>query len=169
MDIRPLNEADHDTFLSLRLRALKDHPEAYQSSYEEEAIRPPEHFIQMLREKALPHDFILAAFTDGKGVAMLGFRQNDRRKIAHKGSIWGVYVAPEYRGQGLAKALMLRAMEIARECKGLEQIHLTVVSSNTNAHKLYLGLGFQDWGVEPDAIRINDEYEDEIHMVKYLK
>ena len=40
LDIRPLAEADADDFVRLRLRALKEHPEAFGSSYEEERIRP---------------------------------------------------------------------------------------------------------------------------------
>ncbi|MCX6071313.1 MAG: GNAT family N-acetyltransferase [Chloroflexi bacterium] len=53
-------------------------------------------------------------------------------------------VSQSQRGLGLGKALMLHAMEAARE----EQAHLLDLTSNPSrveANQLYLALGFQRW------------------------
>ena len=78
---------------------------------------------------------------------------------------FGVYVAPEGRGKGLGKSLMIELIGKAKNCVGLEQINLTVVSENSSAKKLYKSLGFKAYGVERNALKFNGQYFDEDLMV----
>ncbi|KAF3887174.1 MULTISPECIES: GNAT family N-acetyltransferase [Nostocales] len=55
--------------------------------------------------------------------------------------IFLLYVAPEYRRQGIAKALMLYVEEWAK-ARGDRQIALQVFESNTAAYNLYNQLGY---------------------------
>ncbi|MEW9698177.1 N-acetyltransferase family protein [Paenibacillus sp. SI8] len=86
-------------------------------------------------------------------------------KTAHKGNVFGMYVAPYNRGKGLGKSLMLELISKAKVCDGLEQINLTVVSVNSFAKQLYKSLGFELYGVEHNALKNNGQYFDEDLMV----
>lgn len=51
----------------------------------------------------------------------------------------------------------------------VEQLTLSIVKGNDPAATLYRKLGFQIYGVEPRALKTADGYNDEIHMIKFLK
>jgi ribosomal protein S18 acetylase RimI-like enzyme len=86
-------------------------------------------------------------------------------KTAHKGNVYGMFVEPEIQGRGLGKSLLLELIRKAKNCNGLEQINLTVVSNNEPAKKLYKSIGFQVYGVEKNALKFSGEYFDEDLMV----
>lgn len=53
-----------------------------------------------------------------------------------------VFIAPEFRGKGLGRVLMEKAEEYARS-KGVGRLYLGTHGTNTKAHKLYEGAGFE--------------------------
>ena len=64
--IRLLAPDDAAAYRALRLRALREHPDAFTSSFEEEDVRPPGWSETRLRpDPARPHDFFLGAFVQG--------------------------------------------------------------------------------------------------------
>lgn len=75
-------------------------------------------------------------------------------KLQHKASVFAVYVSPQKRGLGVGKALMLAVINKAQLLDGIEQINLTVVSSNLSAKRLYASLGFELFGTERKALKI---------------
>jgi ribosomal protein S18 acetylase RimI-like enzyme len=89
-------------------------------------------------------------------------------KSRHKGHVWGVYVTEARRGRGMGRALMGSLVDRARACQGLEQIILTVTTEQTAARRLYESLGFQKFGQEPRALRIDGRYVDEDYLVLML-
>jgi len=147
--IRQLVPADAETFLALRQRALTDHPDIYTSTAEEWNV-PLAHAIERIASNV-----VLGAFIDGRliGVVMLALIARRSTKQRHKTEIWSVYIAPEHRGKGLAKALMLTAIEEAKRL-GFMAIVLTVAEGNNDALKLYEKLGFVHFGTELGAIRL---------------
>lgn len=169
MIIRRLAEDDAGVFRELRLRALRESPEAFGSSYEETVGQPLASMAQRLRpDPDAPHDFVLGAFAPVL-VGMVGFRREQRRKTRHKGAIWGMYVAREMQGSGIGRALLERLLAKAREQPALEQITLYVVSSNLTARHLYASCGFTVYGVEPRALKLDDGYLDEDLMILQLQ
>ncbi len=88
-----------------------------------------------------------------------------RRKGQHKASVWGMYVAPKMRGQGIGKLLMQDLLQRSAAISGLEQVHLGVVTTNIAARSLYIALGFRVYGVEPHALKQDERYLDEELMV----
>ena len=58
------------------------------------------------------------------------------------GSIQNVGVLPEYRGLGLGRALVLKALAGFREAR-LRRVYLEVTADNTPAVRLYRSLGFR--------------------------
>jgi RimJ/RimL family protein N-acetyltransferase len=101
-------------------------------------------------------------------VGIVGLRREDRVNFAHKGLIWGVYVAPAARGKGVARELMLAALAFARGVPGLAKVNLHADAANVPAIALYESLGFVVFAREADGMRVNDRRTDELQMTLRL-
>jgi RimJ/RimL family protein N-acetyltransferase len=168
MTIRILNESDAQLYQEIRLSALKINPESFSSTYEREVKFTLETVVERLK----PDDdkFVLGAFVDRNLlVGIVTFMRESSPKTAHKGNVYGMFVVPKMRGHGLGKSLLLELIRKAKNCNGLEQINLTVVSNNEPAKKLYESLGFQVYGTEKNALKFIGEYFDEDLMVLKFK
>ncbi|WP_308807733.1 GNAT family N-acetyltransferase [Alkalicoccobacillus plakortidis] len=65
---------------------------------------------------------------------------------------------------------MKQAVQKAEANRGIEQIYLTVVSTNESAKKLYQSMGFKRYGVDKQALKLdNNVYLDEDLMVLDIK
>ncbi len=165
LELRKLTAEDAEAFWTLRVQALRDHPEAFGMSYEEALAQPMSDLVERFRgDLAKPDNFVVGAFDSSRLVGTVAFRRESMSKVRHKGMFWGVYVAPEMRGQGLGEALVRRAIKYAAALPGLEQIVLSVAKSSTVARKIYVSLGFEAFAYEPRALKIGDRYVDEEHM-----
>jgi ribosomal protein S18 acetylase RimI-like enzyme len=60
--------------------------------------------------------------------------------------IYGLGVLPEYRGKGLGRAILLRAIEKLKEAES-NAIMLQVAAENATALSLYKSCGFQETSV----------------------
>ena len=84
--------------------------------------------------------------------------------MQHKAFIWGIYVDPAHRKQGLGRRLMQTATQHGFETLEVEQLSLGVNANNPGALALYESLGFLRFGLEKNFMRIGETYYDEIHM-----
>jgi len=90
-------------------------------------------------------------------------------KFRHRANIVGMYVDLDNRGAGVGKALLIEAINKAKTIEGMEQLNLSVVTTNENAVKLYTSLGFEIFGTEKRALKLAEStYLDEHHMVLSL-
>ena len=160
--VRRLTHADLPAFRAVRLTALRQHPEAFGSSYEEESVLDLAGFARLVPETQPDAVFGGFAGTDLAGTA--GLVVHPRLKQRHKGHVVGVYVAPEHRQSGLARQLM-QAIIAAGQQADLALLHLAVTRGNEAARRLYLGLGFQIYGVERRALRVDGVWYDEELMM----
>ncbi|MDF2629058.1 MAG: family N-acetyltransferase [Symbiobacteriaceae bacterium] len=167
MEIRRLTEADWEGYRSLRLESLRTAPQAFGSDADEQSGLPPERWAARLAGGE--DEFILGAFAEGSLIGMAAFTREQRRKVRHKGNITGVYVTPAYRGRGVARALLNEVLCRVRNLPDLAQVLLCVVTENLHARELYRTLGFQVFGLEPRALKVDGRYLDEEHMVLYLQ
>jgi ribosomal protein S18 acetylase RimI-like enzyme len=171
MVIRALGAADAEIYWALRLRALREHPDAFGTSHEDVRDRPIASTRQMLREHWESEDrFVLGAFDDaGTLVGMVRLGRENGLKDRHKAALTSMYVASEARRQGIGKALVSDLIARARSLLRLEQILLAVTTTNAAARGLYRSLGFSSYGVEPHALRLPDgTYLDEELMILWL-
>jgi GNAT superfamily N-acetyltransferase len=65
-------------------------------------------------------------------------------------------VAPEWRGQGLGRALVTAAVELCRE-RGLGRISLLTDDDNHRAQALYASLGFRASSMVPMRLQLGPE------------
>ncbi|CAJ0791958.1 GNAT family N-acetyltransferase [Ralstonia holmesii] len=160
------NAADVADYRAIRLAALKDAPDAFGSTYEAEVGLSMEAFAERLATT-----IVLGAYEgdggDARIVGMAGFKQQTLAKLAHKGFVWGFYVAPAARGRGVGVALVERIVAAATGL--VQQLTLSVVQGNDAALALYERCGFETYGVEPRALKSTTGYADEVLMVRFLR
>ncbi|MBY0357732.1 MAG: GNAT family N-acetyltransferase [Candidatus Obscuribacterales bacterium] len=157
-EIRLLTEADLDQFWQLRLRALKEEPASFAASYEESAAMSQAQSKKYLESST--NAFVFGAFAP-QLVGMIGFYRRQGLKINHKGVIWGMYTAPEFRGKGIGKSLMQSAIAQATGFGDLKELLLVVGGHNKSAHGFYSACGFKTYAIEPKALRVGEDYFDD--------
>ncbi len=116
--IRPLTADNAERFWALRLRGLRGHPEAFGRSFEEERatalakVRP--------RIASPPDGFLLGAWRSDHLVGLVGVRRGAPKKQRHKVTFWGVYVASDVRGAGVARRRIAGRIKRRRALHELE-------------------------------------------------
>ncbi|TMW70330.1 GNAT family N-acetyltransferase [Alteribacter natronophilus] len=166
MTIMRLTEEHAEKLRRLRLEALKTNPESFSSSYEEEKHYTVEKYRRRLASSTA---VTLGYFHNAHQLAgMVSVVENEKLKMRHRADVFGMYVSPDVRGRGAGRNLLEEAIGTALRLREVEQLHLAVVKTNTPAVKLYRSLGFQEYGLEERALRVNGTYYDELLMVLSL-
>jgi ribosomal protein S18 acetylase RimI-like enzyme len=163
MNIRRLQPSDAATYRTLRLRALREHPDAFTSSFEEESLQP----VATSQKRLAGTVKMWGAFDGDALVGLVGLDREVRAKNRHKATVVGMYVAPEAGRRGIGKALMDALLQEAR-ADGIEMLVLTVTAGNDGARELYVRCGFQTFGIEPNAIKVDGQYYGKEHMTLSL-
>ncbi len=157
IQIRQLTPADAHSFREIRLEGLRLNPEAYGSTYEFEKDQPLTRYTGWLTNST-----VFGAFQNSSIVGIATFTVAQGQKESHKGLLRAMYVRPAARRSGVGRQLVQAIIGIARQ--KVEQIHLSVVSDNQPALRLYQSLGFQQYGLEKNALKHHGIYSDEILM-----
>jgi ribosomal protein S18 acetylase RimI-like enzyme len=125
---------------AVRLRALRDAPDAFWVTADQEEATTPEEWRGRLA-KADAATFV--ASRDGADVGLaVGTRHHEHEDDA---GLYALWVAPEARGAGVARALIVTVMAWARAA-GYGSLRLDVADTNERAVRLYARLGFAPTG-----------------------
>ena len=157
--IRHTTPEDLPAFRELRLKALKDHPTAYGSDYEEALLKPLSYWGGRLAVIEKEQAMFLAEH-NGQLIGMTGIFRNMTKKNHHSASIISVYIRPEWRGKHIAEALIRTCLDWAIKHE-VVIVKLAVVTSNASAIRSYERCGFKLYGTDPKALYIDGVYYDE--------
>jgi RimJ/RimL family protein N-acetyltransferase len=167
MNMRVLDENDAAAYQTVRLRSLREHPDAFGASWEEERSQSTENVAAQLRDNP-PNTCTLGAFMAGELVGIVSLNRFMRSKVRHKAMVGGMYVVPEARGNKIGEALLNAALAHARMMEGVQDVSLAVTVGNNSARNLYIAAGFVPWGIEPRYINMNGHYFDIEWMMLHL-
>ncbi|MEC2554883.1 GNAT family N-acetyltransferase, partial [Bacillus tropicus] len=126
--IRLLTKEDAEKYWELRLQALQVNPEAFVTTYEE-AIRQENPIKRVESNLTATTSCTFGAFNEeNQLVGVVTLLTEEKEAYKHKGHIVAMYVDASDRRSGLARELIRKAIERAREMD-LEQLTLGVVST----------------------------------------
>jgi ribosomal protein S18 acetylase RimI-like enzyme len=167
MTIRTLTPADVREYRVLRLTALHEQPPAFGTPVEKEEKLALEAVASRLQESE--DTYILGAFLGDILVGTIRFSRFEEANEKHRGFIAGLYVRPDSRRHGIARALATEVLVRARRDTALRRIHLTVVTDQEAAIQLYKSLGFCIYGTEHEAFSNQGQFYDEYLMELLLQ
>lgn len=162
MNIRCISADDAEAFSALRREVTRVNPVPMGLTYEEELTRTVDSFKAQL---SFSHpNAMFGSFVEGELVATAAVGYTSKFPSSrHKMVMWGVFTSPRYRRRGLSRQLVEAAIQHAFS-NGVQRINLQVYVPNEPAITLYRSLGFVEYGVEPEAVYINGQYHDGVHM-----
>jgi len=148
--VRPLAAHEWPLYRALRLRALREAPDAFFSTLAEEEARTDADWAWRLHLGAgSGRDRPLVAQL-GEAPVALAWAKVDAEEPATV-NLFQMWVAPEARGHGVAAALLEAALAWAG-ARGARTMRLGVVCGNAAARRLYERAGFVADG-EPEPQR----------------
>lgn len=140
--IEQLRPHEADRLREIRLRALKESPDAFYRTYEEESEYPADRWAESLKNPALVW---FVASRDGTDVGLVGARHEPAPDGPGSVMLFSMWAAPEVRGKGVAPLLIDIVVDRARSLKA-EQVDLWAVDANNSAVALYRRKGFLPTG-----------------------
>lgn len=159
MHITKLSPNQRQAYKDIRLLALKSDPEAFGSSYEEEAGLTEQNWRERINA-------MWFAINDEEVAGLIGLLAKEGLASKHIGIIVSLWIKPEFRGQGLAKAL-LKTVQDKAKALGFRKLSLHVTTNQTPAIKLYENIGFERIGLLKENLFKGGRYLDEYLMEWY--
>lgn len=151
-------------YRALMLGAYARHPDAFTSYVDERDALPLSWWEARLSEDRDARELVVGAFAGDRLAGVAGLTFQSRRKLAHRATLFGMYVDEAFRQLGLGRRLVVAALDLARSRPGIRVVQLTVSDGNGAAQTLYERCGFVAFGVEPLAIASEDGFVAKVHM-----
>jgi ribosomal protein S18 acetylase RimI-like enzyme len=141
--LHPITPQLASSYREVRLRALRDTPSAFGSTYQRESQFSADDWIKRAENLCTERSVGYLAFDDGKycGIAACFLNDEDRTQ-AELVSMW---VAAEYRRTGTGR-LLVDAITTWAKAHGAKSLLLLVTSSNDTAMQFYRRIGFSPTG-----------------------
>lgn len=159
--VRPLGQEDWKQYREIRLTALRESPEAFAATLDQEEAFDEEFWrLRMTRSDRL----VAERGSDALGIVSVGASSDEN---PHTSELFGLWVSPEARGSGVATELVRAGARLARD-QGQRQLAYWVGSDNGRAVAFASGFGFRPTAERrPMRVRSDDD-EDEVAMVLAL-
>ena len=158
VEVRRLGADDAAAFSALRREVTRADPVPMGLTFEEELTRTLEGFRAQL-SAPLPNA-VFGCFVLGELAATAAVsRAGQFPSSHHKMVMWGVFTSPRHRRRGLGRQVVETALQHAFD-NGVHRVNLP----NESAIVLYKSIGFVEYGVESEAVCLDGQYRDGVHM-----
>lgn len=147
VDYRRLHADDLSAYRKIRLESLKEYPDSFGASYEDQKSKKRLGFEEYI-EQELPDKFIIGAFDNAKLIGICGFFRKDNAERMNAGEIIQMYVRPKYQSNKVGYWLLQATLEEAFKNSEIDNIELGVITDNLNANSLFDKAGFEEYGFQ---------------------
>lgn len=162
MIVRPLEPGEGRIFAAIRCAALRTDPTSFAAHISDYATTTDAEWETLLAVRTA-----FVAFDGDRPVGLASLIPEHMSRLAHRAAVTNVFVAPEYRGQGVADVLF-DALEKDARGRGIVQIELAVNADAPAALRFYARRGYTQIGRIPRGFRHGDRFFDEILLAKAL-
>jgi GNAT superfamily N-acetyltransferase len=144
MHIRALKAHEVGLHRSLRLRALRDTPEAFGETLAEAELQPGEYWRDQTRAvtESSYHAMFLACQNNAVHGSTYGLTDRD---LPRAGRVGGMWIDSRYRRQGIGRALLEAVFACADE-RNFTSLGLWAPAHSPAAVSLYRQMGFYETG-----------------------
>jgi GNAT superfamily N-acetyltransferase len=144
IEIRRAGGGDAASLRRLRLRALTDAPDAFATTFEDEAARPESHWRELAAGSELGDDAaVWVAVRRELWLGMVAARWFDRERGVVQ--LWGMWVDASLRGRGVGERLVAEVQGWAA-LRNARVVRLGVLQGAPGAAGFYARLGFTPTG-----------------------
>jgi ribosomal protein S18 acetylase RimI-like enzyme len=163
--VRLLRPDESPRYVALRQRMIADSPWAFAASPDDATLDA----VQVATLLETKENIVIIAEVANDLVGCVGVVRERAQKFSHRSRVWGFFVEPAHRGQGIGKALLRQAIRMARSWPGVDYVDLAVSENSPEAYALYKSVGFRAWGREPESTELDGKRYDEIYMSLALR
>ncbi len=164
MQLQILTTKDFDAYFSLRLESLQQCPMMYATDANDWQAAPREVIEKHLVNSESGQAPILGAWQGRALVGLLGLMPDSRPTVRHKATLWGMYVIPAFRRQGVGRALVHQAVATAQDLPFLRQLRVVATLDGNTLLRFFTSCGFEEYGREPRAKLFNSIYYDQAYF-----
>ena len=153
-----LKPEEYLIYKELRIQSVKEFPEVFGSTHQEEIDQCAEDWKRRLKLN------MLFVQVNKQVVGMIGAKIDSREKLKHSAHIISFYILPEFRGEKIGYTLITTLINKLKREKEITRFTLNVTTTATRAIKLYKSLGFKIAGMVNQDYCVNGKYYDQYIM-----
>ncbi len=158
--VRPLGEEDWRDYRAVRLEALRESPEAFVATVEEEEAFDESRWRERMQRSAR-----IVAEINGAPVGVVSVGTASTKEDGTAGELFGLWVKPELRGKGVATRLVNDGASVARK-RGQSHLYYWVGTDNGRAVAFASGIGFRPTDERrPMGVKSATDSDEEVAMV----
>jgi GNAT superfamily N-acetyltransferase len=144
MHLRTLAPHEVDLHRGLRLRALRDAPDAFGETFADAVAQSTSYWEELTRSVTEPDRHVMFLAYEGEDVFGSAYGLLDREH-SDAGRVGGMWVEPAWRRRGVGHALLREVFDWARG-RGLKRLGLWAPAHSPAAMSLYSRTGFRQTG-----------------------
>lgn len=159
-----------EDYRDLWLEALKETPESFAADYNEQRQVSDHVWKRRLESVLLEKEAVMVfAKLNTKIIGMIGAYFDENPKFKHIATVWGAYVKPDYRNQGIATRMANILFEKISDNPDIKKIKTYSITNGHLAVNVYKNFGFDIIGISKEELLIGDRYFDVYIMEKRLR
>ena len=163
MRIRPVTPADAGKIDSINARVT----EGGFFNFSTGELESAERLIAGLTQ--FDHMLVLETETEPREICAVVLLKVNHQIFLRRMAVLRIIVDPKWQGQGLGKALMATALELADDELMMERVEVEIPTDNVNALKLCKAAGFKVEGIAKDWMRSHEGHFVDAYLMAHCR